>query len=104
MVAVIDRGKATTSHWKLIYQLRDNPLHPKDFKEKWQCTNDDLAELLGITRGQVERWFFSSEAKNYKEPDERHTRRLSEIDYMWRNLAECPEHIKEAYGRVSKKN
>ena len=83
MVTSIDRQGATVSHWSLIYQLRANPLHPREFKQKWQCTNDDIADLLGVTRGLVERWFFSPGAKNHKEPDENYTRRLAEIDYMW---------------------
>lgn len=104
MVASIDVRRATVSHWKLIYDVRSKPLHPKDFKQKWQCTNDDIAELLGVTRGLVERWFFSPGAKNYKDPDENYTRRLAEIDYMWRNLADCPPHIKTAFEKVQDKN
>lgn len=32
-------------------------MHPKDFKEYWQLTNSELAELLGFSVDGVNHWF-----------------------------------------------
>lgn len=100
MVATLDRRKARAKHWVLIENLRQYPLHPREFKRIWKVTNAQLAKLLDLTEQQVERWFFKPEAKNYVEPEERHLKRLAEINYMWNSLDSCPPHIQEIYKQI----
>lgn len=110
MVAALDRGRVQTTHWGLIYQLRAKPLHPREFREKWGVTNQDISVLLDVSLPLVERWFLRETATTRLDPEPKYSKRLAEIDYMWETLEQmrggierCPDHIKKAYDNLKDK-
>ena len=106
----IDRSLATSRHWRLIRSIRLRLVEPEDFKQKWGVTSEGLAKLLDLTTTHVSRWFFTPTATNYRPVEDRHKRRLAEIDYIWSTieqhesgLAEAPDRLREDYKELRKK-
>jgi transcriptional regulator with XRE-family HTH domain len=59
--------------------IRCNTLHPRDFIEKYQLTQAQLAELLGVSVQLVKTWF---QRENPRQPEHRYLDRLAEIDAL----------------------
>jgi transcriptional regulator with XRE-family HTH domain len=78
-------------------------VHPKDFAEKYDLTQEELAELLGVSASLAKKWFSRSSPRL---PEQRHMDRLGEIDtlvetyklliQLSKTLAEkLPPHIRQ---------
>lgn len=54
-------------------------MHPKEFAAKYDLTQDELADLLGVSPSLIKQWASPS---NPRMPEQRHIDRLSEIDAL----------------------
>ena len=54
-------------------------MHPKEFCTKYALTQDELADLLGVSPSLVKQWVSPSTPRT---PEQRHLDRLSEIDTL----------------------
>ncbi len=70
---------ATPLLLKFIRRLRKKQLHPREFVDKYNLTQAQLAELLGVSLGLVKTWFQREEPR---QPEQRYLDRLSEIDAL----------------------
>jgi hypothetical protein len=111
MVAIIDRTRYSPQHRRMMRMIRQVDVEPiefvKDFLQRRGVGREQLADLLDLSLPQVERWFFDSSAKNFREPEEKHIKRLKEIDFVldtlaWAetNIDRCPPHLRTLYLRV----
>jgi predicted transcriptional regulator len=64
---------------KFMRSIRRRTLHPREFIEKYQLTQAQLAELLGVSLPLVKTWF---KHNNPREPEQRYLDRLAEIDAL----------------------
>jgi predicted transcriptional regulator len=64
---------------KFMRSIRTKALHPRDFALKYDLTQVQLAELLGVSLPLVKTWFAR---ENPREPEQRYIDRLSEIDAL----------------------
>ncbi|MDZ8025979.1 MAG: helix-turn-helix transcriptional regulator [Nostoc sp. DedQUE11] len=64
---------------KFMRSIRCKTLHPRDFTEKYQLTQAQLAELLGVSIQLVKTWFAR---ENPRQPEQRYLDRLAEIDAL----------------------
>ena len=73
-------------------------LHPRDFVEKYQITQAQLAELLGVSLQLVKTWFAREKPR---EPEQRYLDRLSEIDALLEIRktidAKIPPHLRQLF-------
>ena len=72
-------------------------MEPRDFRDKWELTNNQIARLLDLSVGHVNCWFFSDTAVRYRAPEDKHKRRLAEIDFIWQQLDKVPAHLRKYY-------
>jgi len=75
-------------------------LHPRDFIKKYQLTQAQLAELLGVSIQLVKSWFAH---ENPREPEQRYLHRLEEIDALLEIRktidAKIPPHLHKLFNR-----
>jgi predicted transcriptional regulator len=64
---------------KFMRSIRRLALHPRDFVEKYELTQAQLAELLGVSVQLVKTWFGR---ENPREPEQKYLDRLAEIDAL----------------------
>lgn len=64
---------------KFMRSIRCKTLHPRDFIKKYQLTQAQLAELLGVSIQLVKTWFAKEDPR---QPEQRYLDRLSEIDAL----------------------
>ncbi|MCG6138728.1 MAG: XRE family transcriptional regulator [Nostoc sp. LLA-1] len=64
---------------KFMRSIRCKTLHPRDFIEKYQLTQAQLAELLGVSIQLVKTWFGREEPR---QPEQKYLDRLAEIDAL----------------------
>lgn len=57
-------------------------MEPQEFMDKWRIDKPGLAELLDLSKPQVDRWFFAADSKSYMSPKQSHKDRLAEIDLI----------------------
>ena len=93
----IDKIGATPKHWKYLKGIRNHPVEPRDFRDRWNLTNEQIARLLDLKVGHVNCWFFEKSASRYREPKEGHKQRLAEIDFIWSLLDTFPDHLIKHY-------
>ncbi len=96
-MAPIDTVQATPRHWKHLKEIRSALVEPRDFRSKWDVTNEQIARILDLSVGHVNCWFFKESAARYREPEDKHKRRLAEIDYIWKELDKVPVHLRQYY-------
>ncbi len=86
---------AAKIHVLLLYS---QTLHPRDFTEKYQLTQAQLADLLGVSLQLVKTWFAR---ENPRQPEQRYLDRLSEIDALLeiKKLidAKIPSHLRSLF-------
>jgi transcriptional regulator with XRE-family HTH domain len=61
---------------KFVRSIRTKALHPRDFIQKYQLTQAQLAELLGVSVQLIKTWF------QRENPRQRYLDRLAEIDAL----------------------
>lgn len=101
MVATLDGKGASHKHWKLMEDIRRLKVEPKTFKEKWKVTNDEMAELLQISRSTVEAWFLKS--SNRRDPEPHYLAMLALINFTWESISNedtTLERLRSFYDRV----
>ncbi|MBD2609262.1 MAG: helix-turn-helix transcriptional regulator [Tolypothrix carrinoi HA7290-LM1] len=64
---------------KFMRSIRSKALHPRNFVEKYQLTQAQLAELLGVSVQLVKTWFAREDPR---EPEQKYLDRLAEIDAL----------------------
>ncbi len=64
---------------KFMRSIRCKTLHPRDFVKKYQLTQAQLAELLGVSVQLVKTWFAREDPR---QPEQRYLDRLAEIDAL----------------------
>ena len=64
---------------KFMRSIHCKALHPHEFIEKYQLTQAQLAELLGVSVQLVKTWFAR---ENPRKPEQRYLDRLAEIDAL----------------------
>ena len=73
-------------------------MHPRDFIEKYQLTQAQLAELLGDSVQHVKTWFAR---ENPREPEQKYLDRLAEIDALLEIKKvidkKIPPHLKDLF-------
>lgn len=73
-------------------------LHPRDFASKYQLTQVQLADLLGVSLQLVKTWFAR---ESPRQPEQRYLDRLSEIDALLeiRKVidAKIPKHLRSLF-------
>lgn len=83
---------------KFIRRLRKKQLHPREFVDKYNLTQPQLAELLGVSLGLVRTWFQREEPR---QPEQRYIDRLSEIDALLEIKQKIdekiPSHLKSLF-------
>lgn len=72
-------------------------MEPKEFRDRWDLTNDQVARLLDLSVSHVNCWFFKPDAARYRMPDEKYKRRLAEINFIWNHLEQIPGHLRKHY-------
>lgn len=78
-------------------------MEPREFRDKWEITNDQIARLLDLSVGHVNCWFFKTSAARYRTPENKHKRRLAEIDFIWTQLDKVPPHLRKYYSEFKDK-
>ena len=73
-------------------------MHPRDFIEKYQLTQAQLAELLGVSLQLVKTWFAR---ENPREPEQKYLDSLAEIDALLEIKKvidkKIPPHLKDLF-------
>jgi hypothetical protein len=75
-------------HWDKLNDFRaKKPKHPivelEQFLSFWSVNNAELAQICECSISTVERWFFSPENQNYRQPTEKHKQLLAEAHFLW---------------------
>lgn len=91
-------GKRVIELLKFMRSIRYKALHPRDFIEKYQLTQAQLAELLGVSLQLVKTWFAR---ENPREPEQKYLDRLAEIDALLEIKKvideKIPPHLKDLF-------
>jgi DNA-binding transcriptional regulator YiaG len=78
--------------------IHQSTLHPREFIQKYDLTQAQLAELLGVSIQLVKTWFAREEPR---EPEQRYLDRLSEIDALLEIRktidAKIPPHLRKLF-------
>lgn len=93
----VDITPATPKHWKHLKKIRSALVEPREFRNKWDITNEQMARLLDLSAGHVNCWFFKETASRYRIPEDKHKRRLAEIDFIWNQIDKVPSHLRKYY-------
>lgn len=99
----LDVYRFTPRHLKMLRILRSRILEPQEFIDKWGVSRQQLAELLDLSSLQVNRWFLSPDATTKQEVQEKHKRRLAEIDYILEAIEKAPPHLRRIIEEKSSK-
>lgn len=90
---------------KFMRSIRRLALHPRDFVEKYELTQAQLAELLGVSVQLVKTWFGR---ENPREPEQKYLDRLAEIDALLEIKKvideKIPPHLKSLFHWQNKSN
>ncbi|MBW4499661.1 MAG: XRE family transcriptional regulator [Scytonema hyalinum WJT4-NPBG1] len=90
---------------KYIRSIRCKALHPRDFIEKYQLTQAQLAELLGVSVQLVKTWF---QRENPRQPEQKYLDRLAEIDALLEIKKvideKIPPHLKSLFNGNKESN
>ncbi|WP_396426468.1 helix-turn-helix domain-containing protein [Leptolyngbya sp. FACHB-261] len=64
---------------------------------RWAITQEQLADLLGVSRSAVAHWFSALDSKHKRNPPESVKRQLAEINALWSLYENEPEHLRQAW-------
>lgn len=94
----------TRTQWKqftLYKNARAQSMTPEEFRQHWDVTHAQLAELVGKSPSTVAHWFSSGAHKRVPTKDDE--RRLAEIHALWSQFENEPQHLRQAWEQHSRK-
>ncbi len=77
---------------RFLAQIHERVLTPQEFVTKYGVTQQQLADILGVSLSLVKSWF-AKEAP--RPPEQRYLDRLAEIDALLTIQALIPNHIRQ---------
>lgn len=79
-------------------------MEPIEFEQRWDVSRQDLADICGCSKSQVDHWY--SVGKDSRSPSEHEKRLLELANYFWTVMETEPQYLRklrEIYFRIEHK-